>query len=231
VRLIVDHFAYVARPGASARFVARRRLLRLAQARRRLLRLHRASECLGTLRGSSCGSSSTTSPHAGSYAARPGASARRASRRAAHRRLLRLVQAHRRLLRLHHASGCLSTSRGSSCGSWSTTLPTPHVQVPRHIARFVARLVIDYFAYAACPGASTSLAYRCQARAVSPLNFVTVGCPGSCHVPSHSVLRLDYSVPGRRDYLSRDNTGSTSSTPRIAATSSFDCIASTTHLD
>jgi hypothetical protein len=50
---------------------------------------------------------------------RPGASARRAARhaacRAARRRLLRLAQARRRLL--HRASGCLGTSRGSSCGS------------------------------------------------------------------------------------------------------------------
>jgi hypothetical protein len=52
--LVVDYFACVARPGASAR--------------RRLLRLRHASGCLGTSRGSSstisprAGSSSTTSP-------------------------------------------------------------------------------------------------------------------------------------------------------------------------
>jgi hypothetical protein len=44
-RLVVDYFAYSARPGASARraahHVACRRLLRLAQARRRLLCLAR----------------------------------------------------------------------------------------------------------------------------------------------------------------------------------------------
>jgi hypothetical protein len=74
-------------------------------------------------------------------ATRPGASARRAAhhaaRRATRRRLLRLTQARRRPLRLHRASGCLSTSRGSSrdssrhsssttlrrAGSLSTTLP------------------------------------------------------------------------------------------------------------
>jgi hypothetical protein len=73
-RLVVDYFASVARPGASARRAARHaahraarhRLLCLAQARRRLHRLRRASGCLGTSRGSSCGSShrssSTTSP-------------------------------------------------------------------------------------------------------------------------------------------------------------------------
>jgi hypothetical protein len=35
--LVVDYFAYAARPGASARRAARRRLLRVAQSRRRLL--------------------------------------------------------------------------------------------------------------------------------------------------------------------------------------------------
>jgi hypothetical protein len=105
------------------------------------------------------------------YAARLGASARRAARhaarRAARRRLLRLAQARRRLLRLRRASGCLGTSRGSSRGSScrslsttppragslsttpsrrlpSTTSPTPRVRVPRHVARLVTRLVVDY---------------------------------------------------------------------------------------
>jgi hypothetical protein len=60
-RLVVDYLAYTARPGASARRAAHRRLLFLTQACRRLLRLRRASRCLGTSRGSSCRSSSTTS--------------------------------------------------------------------------------------------------------------------------------------------------------------------------
>jgi hypothetical protein len=60
-----------------------------------------------------------------SYAARPSASARRAARRTARRRLLRL----------RRASGCLGTSYGVG-------------------ARLVAPLVVDYFAYAARPGAS-----------------------------------------------------------------------------
>jgi hypothetical protein len=84
------------------------------------------------------------------YAARLGASARRAARR--------------RLLRLHHASGCLGTSlgstRGSSRRSLSTTSPTPHAWVLRHIARLVAWFVVDYFAYAARPGASACRAAR-----------------------------------------------------------------------
>jgi hypothetical protein len=173
-RLITDYFAYAASPSASACRVARHRLLRL----------RRASGCLGTSRGSSLGSSrvlviyylsgcfglsrgssSITSPRPCdlvhrlaarlvvdffAYVARPGASACRAARR--------------RLLRLRRASGCLGTSRGSSRGSShrssSTTLPTPPVRVPRH----VARLVIDYFAYAARPGASARRAARHAAR-------------------------------------------------------------------
>jgi hypothetical protein len=54
------------------------------------------------------------------YVARPCASAYSAARHAAHR------AARRRLLRLHHAS-----------------------QVPRHVARLVTRLVVDYSACAA----------------------------------------------------------------------------------
>jgi hypothetical protein len=58
-------------------------------------------------------------------------------------------------------------------GSSSTTSPNPRVQVPRHVARLVTqlvtplvvdysasrRLVVDYFAYSARPGASA----RCAA--------------------------------------------------------------------
>jgi hypothetical protein len=44
------------------------------------------------------------------------------------------------------------------------TSPTPRVQVPRHlawlVACLVAPLVVDYFAYAACPGASARHATR-----------------------------------------------------------------------
>jgi hypothetical protein len=150
-------------PGASARRTARcaasRRLLRLVQARRRLLRLRRTSRCFGTSRSSSHGSWSTTSPtpcvrvprHVArlvvdyfAHAARPGASARRAARR--------------RLLRLRRTSGCLGTSRVSS----STTSSTPHVRVPRN----VARLVIGYFAYAVCLAASARRQLRNLRRAI-----------------------------------------------------------------
>jgi hypothetical protein len=49
-------------------------------------------------------------------------------------------------------------------GSSSTTSPPPRDQVPRHVAwlvtRLVAPLVVDYFAYAARPGASARRAAR-----------------------------------------------------------------------
>jgi hypothetical protein len=76
------------------------------------------------------------------------------------------------------------SSRGSShrsssttpprAGSSSTTSPPTRVQAPRHVARLVTRLVtplvvnystsrrlvVDYFASAACPGASAHRAAR-----------------------------------------------------------------------
>jgi hypothetical protein len=90
--------------------------------------------------------------------------------------------ARRRLIRLRCASGCLGTSRGSSCGSLrhssSTTSPTPRVRVPRHVAQLVAWLVaplaVDYFAYAARPGASARRAAHRSSSTTSPLPRVRV---------------------------------------------------------
>jgi hypothetical protein len=76
-----------------------------------------------------------------SYAARPGASARRA--------------AHRRLLRLRRASECPGMSHGLLRVSSSTTSPTRRVRVPRHVARLVARLLVNYFT--SCVSSSTTL--------------------------------------------------------------------------
>jgi hypothetical protein len=70
------------------------------------------------------------------------------------------------LLQLRRASGCL----GLSCGSPSTTSPTPCVRVPRHIAR----LVVDYSAYAARPDAS---AHRAAHRRLLRLRRAS-GCFG-----------------------------------------------------
>jgi hypothetical protein len=167
---------------------------RLALVKAKSIFLRRASGCLGTSRGSS-----RIVPLVVDYfasAARLAASARRAARHADRR------AARRRLLHLRCATGCLGTSRGSSRGSLrrssSTTSPTPRVRVPRHVARPVTRLIVDY-----------------------SLHRDFVLWPRWLYF-SHAV---------RRDYLSRGNTGSTSSTPRTAITSSSDRIASTIHLD
>jgi hypothetical protein len=70
-------------------------------------------------------------------AARPGASARRPARHAARPPLVVDYSASRRLV----------------VDSSLTTSTTPRVWVPRHVARLVTQLVVDYFAYAARPGA------------------------------------------------------------------------------
>jgi hypothetical protein len=80
----------------------------------------------------------------------------------------------------------------------STTSPTPRIRVPRHVARPVTRLIVDY------------------------------------SVRRDFVLRphwLYFSHAVRRDYLSHGNTGSTSSTPHVAMTTSSGRLASTIHLD
>jgi hypothetical protein len=161
-RIVVDYFTYDAGPGASAhraarhaaRRAARRRLLCLAQTRRRLLRLCRAFGCPGTSRGSSrgssCRSSSTTPRRAGSSSTTP------------------------------PRAGSSSTTPPRA-GSSSTASPPPRVRVPRHVARLVTRLValfivdystsrrlvVDYFASAARPGASARRAARHAARRVA----------------------------------------------------------------
>jgi hypothetical protein len=76
-----------------------------------------------------------------SYVARPGASARCAARR--------------RLLRLRRASECPGMSHGLLRVSSSTTLPMRRVRVPRHVARLVARLLVNYFT--SCVSSSTTL--------------------------------------------------------------------------
>jgi hypothetical protein len=94
--------------------------------------------------------------------------------------------------------------------------------VPRHVARLVTRLVaqlvVDY-------SASSRLVVDYSA---SPRLVVDYS------VRRDFVLRprwLYFIHTVRRDYLSRGNTGSTSSTPHAAMTSSFGRIALTIHLD
>jgi hypothetical protein len=92
--------------------------------------------------------------------------------------------------------------------------------VPRHVARLVSSLVIDYFAYARV------LVPRHVARPVTRL------------IVEYSVHRdfvsrprwLYFSHAMHRDYLSRGNIGSTSSTPRAAKMSSTGRITLTIHL-
>jgi hypothetical protein len=186
-RLVVDYFAYTARPGASARRAARRRLLRL----------HRAFGCLGTSRGTSqarrrplCHVARLVADYFTSrrlvvdyfaHVARPGASACRAARR----RLLRqrrtsgchgtsrsTLQARHRLLYLRHASGCLGTSHSSSRGSSSTTSPTSRVRVSQH----VTRLVVDNFA--ASHGSSSTTPPHAARRRLLRLRRAS-GCLGT----------------------------------------------------
>jgi hypothetical protein len=227
--LVVDYFASAARPGASARRAARhaarraarRRLLRLAPARPRLLRLRRASGCLGTSRGSSYDSSrrsaSTTPPRAGSSsttsppprvrvprhvtrlvirlvaplvvdyfasATRPGASARHAARHTARH------AARRRLLRLAQARRRLlrlhraARCLGTSRGSSRHSSSTTSPTSRIRVPRHVARPVTGFVV--------------------------------DYSVRRNFLLRphwLYFSHVVRRDYLSRGNTGSTSSTP------------------
>jgi hypothetical protein len=95
--------------------------------------------------------------------------------------------------------------------------------VPRHVARLVTRIVVDYFAYAA-------RSLRVPRHVTRPVTWLIV----DYSVHRDFVLRsrwLYFSHVVRRDYLSRGNTGSTSSTPRAATTSSSGRIASTFHLD
>jgi hypothetical protein len=104
-------------------------------------------------------------------------------------------------------------SRGSS--SYFTYA---RIWVPRH----VARLVVDYFASrGSCRGLLSILSPRAgSSSTTSPMPRV--------RVPRHVARLVTRLVI---DYLSHDNTGSTSSTPCTVATSSSSRITSTIHLD
>jgi hypothetical protein len=142
-------------------------------ARRRLLHLRRASGCLGMSRDSS----STTSP---------------TPRIRVPRHIARLVVDY---FALRSSSSTTSPRAGSS----STTSPTSHDQVPRHVTRLIARLVVDYFAYAAHLGASECRATRrascrrllCLAQLIVNLRLHRAsGCLGSSHGSSLITCRL-----------------------------------------
>jgi hypothetical protein len=111
------------------------------------------------------------------------------------------------------------------------------------------RLVVDYFAYAARQGASARHAARRVARCAARHRLLRLrrasGYLGTSHGPVTRlivdyfmrrgfVLRphwLYFSHAVRGDYMSRGNTGSTSSTSHAATTSSSGRIALTIHLD
>jgi hypothetical protein len=127
------------------------------------------------------------------YAARPGASACRAARHVARRRLLHL----------RRASGCLGTSRGLS----STTSTTPRVRVPRHVAWLISPLVVDYFTYAARPGASARRAARHAARR----RLLRLRRASGCVRTSRGLLRDSSSTTSPR----AGSSSTTSPSPRV----------------
>jgi hypothetical protein len=170
-------------------------------ARRRLLRLRRASGCLGTSRGSSLVVDYSASRRLVVDDFAYAARPGASARRAAHRS---------------------SSTTPPRAGLSSTTSSSPRVRVPQHVARLVTRLVaplvVDYSAsrrlvvdYSASPRLAVDYSVR-RDFVLQPrwLYFI------------HAV---------RRDYLSRDNIGCTSSMPRAATTSSSGRIASIIHLD
>jgi hypothetical protein len=104
--------------------------------------------------------------------------------------------------------------------------------VPRHVARLVTRLVapllVDY-----------SMSRRLVVDYPASRRLVVDNSASRRLIIDYSVRRdfvlrprwLYFSHTLRRDYLSRGNPGSTSSTPRAATTLSSGRIASTIHLD
>jgi hypothetical protein len=145
-------------------------------------------------------------------AARSGASARRAARHADHH------AARRRLLRLRRASGFLSTSRGSS-------LVIDYSASRRLVARLVSPLVVDYFTYAACPGASARRATRHAARRAARRRLLRLaqarrrllrlprasGCLGTSRDSSRGSSRRSSSTSPPR----AGSSSTTSPTPRV----------------
>jgi hypothetical protein len=104
--------------------------------------------------------------------------------------------------------------------------------VPRHITRLVtrlvARLVVDY------PASRRLAVDNSASRRLVVDNSASRRLIVDYSMRRDFVLRprwLYFSHTVRRDYLSRGNTGSTSSTPRAATTSFSDRIASTINLD
>jgi hypothetical protein len=127
------------------------------------------------------------------------------------------------------ASGCLGSSRGSSSttsprvGSSLTTPPTPRVRVPRHVARLLTRLVapliVDYFAYAARPGASA----RSVAHLAARRRLLRLRRASGFLSTSRGSSRGSSSTTPCAATSSCGHTGSTSATPCVVTT----CLAAT----
>jgi hypothetical protein len=167
------------------------------------------------------------------YATRLGALARRAAHRLSSTTSPTPRDSSRGSLR------CSSSTTPPHAGLSSTTSPPPRVRVPRHVARLVSRivtrLVVDYFAYAARPGALARRAARHVASRAARRRLLRVA-QSHCRLLHAPRLRLAATLallqPRRGcDYLPCGNTGSTSSTPHAATTLSYGRIALTIHLD
>jgi hypothetical protein len=226
-RLVVDYFDYTACPIASARRAARH------AARRRLLHLRRTSGCIGTSRGlsrdsswttSSRGSSSTTSPRAGSSSTTLPTPCVRVPQHVA-RLVTRLVVDY-----FTYVARPVALARRMAC---RVACRVTHRRLLR-LAQARRRLLRLRRA-SGCLGTSRGSS-RHSSSTTSPTPRVRVPWHVARLVTRLVIFILQphwiyFSHAVHRDYLSRGNTGSTSSTPRAATTSSSCRIASTIHLD
>jgi hypothetical protein len=106
---------------------------------------------------------------------------------------------------------------------------TVHLALAWLVTRLVARLVVDYFDYAARPSASARRV-SCRAARRAARRRLLLPRAGSSSTTSPTPVASARRA-ARHDYLSRGNTSFTLSTPRTAATSSSGRIATTIHLD
>jgi hypothetical protein len=197
-RLVVNFFAYAARPGALTRRAARRRLHRLTHAHRRLLRLRRAFGCPGTSRGSSRGSSSTTLPRAGSSSPTSPMMCDRVPRL-----LARLVVDHTPSRRSTCCPVALALtmcpvapSLGSTTPSTTARLLSGRTSSSRASGHCVSR----------CDYSSSGLhrlycSYAVHRTRRLDARLLSVGRSGSRRVPGHSVVRRNYLSHTRSQWI------------------------------
>jgi hypothetical protein len=121
--------------------------------------------------------------------------------------------ARHRQLRPRRASGCL----GTSCGSSSTTLPTSRVRVPRHVARLVARLGINYF-----PARRATTSPTPRVRVPRHVERLVVDYFAACRMARRRLVRVTQARrrllhPHRASECLGTSRGSSSTTCHIAA--------------